>query len=112
MSRRDSQLLLGVIILFGNTSRVLCLLGVNYPPLRHYDATHIPAEYGLHSRFIPTDVAMSTQGKRNVAACFTVLGRDGKPWTMQVRRERRHGDAVCPLGEDIFVSASPPKIMV
>jgi hypothetical protein len=83
---------------------------------------HTPVEYAIHWWFIPSDLDMSTHetnqtavggaGKANVAAGFTVLGMDGKPWTMRVQRERRHGDTVVPSGEDTFVSGPFPKIMV
>ena len=102
----------------GSTSRFLCrqfTRRVNYPPALHRDGTHTPFEYVLHSWFIPSDVAMSTHEtsqmavegaeKTIVAAYFTVLGMDGKPWTiMRVQRQRRYGNAVCPSGADTFVS--------
>jgi hypothetical protein len=40
-------------------------------------------------------------GKANVAVCFTVLGMD-----------ENLGDAVCPSGQDTFVSAPIPEIVV
>ena len=93
-----------------------CFLGGNYPPARHHEGTHTPIKYALHSRFVPSDVAMSTHGtskttvggvgEANVANTLTVICMYGKPWTMRVQCGRRNGDTIYPSGDNPFVSAS------
>ena len=111
-----------MIVVFCNTShfKFYVASSILVAPWRQLPGMHTPVEYALHSYFIPSDVAMSAHGtsqtavggagRVNVAACFMVLGQDGKPWTMRMERERRYGNV---YRERTFsYRPSFPKIMV
>ena len=120
-TRRDVLLMFSAAILQNGRIMIVyrqlnarCLLSINYPLARHRDETHTPVEYALHPWYIPSDVAthettQRTDGALGKRMLQRVLRCYGKPWTMRVRRERGHGDAVCPSGDDTFVSAPIPE---
>ena len=95
------------------------LPGVNYPPARQRAGTHPSVKYALHSWFVPSDVAMSTHESSQ-----TAVGGAGKRilqhgtmdgWKVlddADATQKNDGDTVCPSGEDTFIWAPIPEIMV
>ena len=56
-------------------------------PIHLLNTRYIRGSFRVMSTHETSQTAVGGARKANIAACFTVLGMDGKLWTVQVQRE-------------------------